>query len=488
MRSITKRYHHILLAVFSISMALGACHQNDQPGTAMPNIIVILADDLGYGDPTCYNPSSKVNTPYIDQLARRGMKFTDAHSNASVCTPTRYGLLTGRYAWRSELKRGVTWSYDSAIIEPDRTTIASMLKTKGYRTACIGKWHLGLNWQWNNNKVDFDRPFSGGPNDLGFDYFYGIAASLDIPPYAYLENDRVTGMVDSVTKGRTAIKFEGEYWRKGPTAREFDHYQVLPRLTGKAVSFISDHERNDTKQPFFLYVPLTAPHLPWLPLKTFKGQSQAGDYGDFVAMVDWAVGQIITTLDQAGIENNTLIFFTSDNGAHWTNEKEMEFDHRANVSWLGMKGDIWEGGHRVPFIVSWPGYVRPGSIRHTPISTTDILATCAYLTGYSLSTHEAEDSRSLLPVLLGETIYLDQPEIVHHSAHGVFSLRQGNWKYIEAQGSGGFLPPDKDTTLNVHKGQLYHLGEDPGETNNLYDSLPEVVQAMSKKLEGIKGA
>lgn len=212
-----------------------SCNKSQQPPDPSPNIVIIFADDMGYGDPTCYNPGSKIRTPHIDDLAKSGMLFTDAHSNSSVCTPSRYGLLTGRYAWRSRLKQGVTWSYDSALIERDRTTVASMLKSKGYKTACIGKWHLGLDWQWNDDKVDFNQPFGGGPNELGFDYFYGITASLDIPPYAYLENDRVVGQLDSISKGRTPIRFEGEYWRKGPTARGFDHYQVLSQLTDKEI-------------------------------------------------------------------------------------------------------------------------------------------------------------------------------------------------------------------------------------------------------------
>lgn len=463
-----------------------SCNKGQQPPDPFPNIVIIFADDMGYGDPTCYNPGSKIRTPHIDDLAKSGMLFTDAHSNSSVCTPSRYGLLTGRYAWRSRLKQGVTWSYDSALIERDRTTVASMLKSKGYKTACIGKWHLGLDWHWNDDRVDFSQPFGGGPNELGFDYFHGITASLDIPPYAWLENDRVVGQVDSISKGRTPIRFEGEYWRKGPTARGFDHYQVLSQLTDKAVDFITDRKRDEPDQPFLLYFPLTAPHLPWIPTEEFRGKSQAGDYGDMVTMVDQTVGKIMNTLQHHGIRENTLVIFTSDNGAHWVREQEHKYDHRANGELLGMKGDIWEGGHRVPFIASWPDQIKPGPTVDLTISITDILATCATISGYQLRPDEGEDSRDLIPVLLRQANDLDKKETVQHSAHGIFAIRQGQWKYIEAQGSGGFLPSDKDTLLNVYEGQLYNLTEDLAEEINLYGQESAKVKELKAKLNQIK--
>lgn len=477
----------LLIVLILISGVNLQCSQPGTPLTSkMPNIVIILADDLGYGDPTCYNARSKINTPNIDALASAGMRFTDAHSNSAVCTPTRYGLLTGRYAWRSSLKRGVTWSYDSAIIEPDRTTIASLLKSKGYSTACIGKWHLGLNWQWDGDSVDFTKPFGGGPNELGFDYFYGITASLDIPPHAYLENNRMDGEITHYSQGASE-SYEGEYWRLGPTAEGFDHYQTLSVFTGKVTDFIANHQKNRSDEPFLLYFPMTAPHLPWIPTDKFKGTSKAGDYGDMVAMVDWSVGEVMNALRSAGIEENTLVIFTSDNGAHWITEKEETFDHKANGDWLGMKGDIWEGGHRVPFIASWPGKIGAATSTNVTVSTTDILATCAAIADYPLGTGEAEDSRNLLSLMLGEAQAPAVKETIQHSAHGIFAIRQGDWKYIEAQGSGGFLPADKDTTLNRYDGQLYHLGKDPAEENNLVDQEKEKVNELKRRLSEIKG-
>ena len=482
---ITGKARFSIIIIIFLGRVLLSCQQRSALPPP-PNIVIILADDLGYGDPKCYNPHSKINTPNIDQLAGAGVRFTDAHSNSAVCTPTRYGLLTGRYAWRSKLKRGVTWSYDSAIIEPGRTTVASLLRAKGYATACIGKWHLGLDWQWNGDAVDFTRPFGGGPNELGFDYFYGITASLDIPPYCYLENNQVDGAITHYSRGDSK-SYEGEYWRLGPTMEGFDHYQTLSVFTKKVTDFIENHEKKRSDEPFLVYFPMTAPHLPWIPTEKFKGTSQAGDYGDMVAMVDWSVGEVIKALRSSGIEENTLVIFTSDNGAHWITEKEEAFDHRANGNWLGMKGDIWEGGHRVPFIASWPGKIQAGSTMDVTISTTDILATCATISGYPLHAREAEDSRNLLPLLLGEAEEPEVKETIQHSAHGVFAIRQGEWKYIEAQGSGGFLPADKDTILNRADGQLYHLIRDPAEENNLIDQEREKVMELKRRLREIKG-
>ncbi|MEL6945039.1 MAG: arylsulfatase, partial [Bacteroidota bacterium] len=313
----------------------------------LPNIIYILADDLGYGDLSCNNENSKIQTPNIDQLAAEGMLFTDAHSGSAVCTPTRYGVLTGRYAWRSRLERGVTWSYDRHLIDPDRQTVADILKEKGYETACIGKWHLGLDWGMNSASglVDFFKPINYSPNEYGFDYFFGIAASLDIPPYLYIENDRITASKIDTIPAQSGKGF----WRESPIGDDFEMEGVLPKFTEKAVAFIDEKSKKD--DPFFLYFPLPAPHTPILPTEKFKGISGTNEYGDFVVMVDDLVRQVIDAVERNDIADNTLVIFTSDNGCSPMADFE-ELDslgHQPSYIYRGHKADIFEGGHRVPF-------------------------------------------------------------------------------------------------------------------------------------------
>ena len=288
------------------AVLLTACQSGKEPRSALPNIIYILADDMGYGDVSALNERSKIQTPNIDALAGQGMAFSDAHSGSAVCTPTRYGILTGRYAWRTRLKEGVTWSYDEPLIPRERTTVASLLKRHGYHSACIGKWHLGLGWEKDSAGVaDLTAPVDGGPNANGFDYFFGITASLDIPPYVYIENDRSTTEVIDTIEAMEGKKF----WRRGPIGDDFRHEEVLPMLTKKAVGYI--RERAVASGPFFLYFPLPAPHTPILPTEPFRGESGTNEYGDFVLMVDDVVGQITAALEENGLEDNTLIIFTS---------------------------------------------------------------------------------------------------------------------------------------------------------------------------------
>lgn len=450
--------------------------------TSHPNIIYVLADDLGTGDVKAFNPESKVPTPNLDQLASDGMMFTDAHTSSAVCTPTRYGIITGRYNWRSRLKSSVLWGEDPALIPNDRLTVASLLKAAGYYTAFIGKWHLG--WDWGKDEdgnIDFNQPVKNNPNDVGFDYAYGHVASLDMPPYVYVENGMVTAKpVDStVNEGRYS------WWRKGPTAPDFHHTDVTPNFFRKGMDYIK--ERTTTKQPFFLYLALPSPHTPILPTEEWQGKSGLNPYADFVMMVDGYMGQLLETIKEAGIEDNTLVIFTSDNGcspaAHV--EELTEKGHYPSYIYRGYKADIYEGGHRVPFIVRWPGVVKGNTQCSDVICTTDLVATCAAIVGYNLKDNEAEDSYSMLSLLKGEDLGHPLREAtVHHSINGSFAIRQGDWKLAMCPGSGGwsYPVPGKDITDDMPDVQLFNLKDDPEETKNLESENPEKVKELKALL------
>jgi arylsulfatase A-like enzyme len=456
-----------------------------------PNIVFILADDLGYGDLSCLNPQSKIQTPRLDRIAAEGMTFTDAHTPSSVCSPTRYGVLTGRYCWRTRLKSGVLLGYDRPLIEPGRLTVASLLKRQGYRTGAVGKWHLGLGWQLKNGKplperdqiaddpgIDYARPIQGGPTALGFDYYFGISASLDMAPYCFIENDRVTKMPTETSEGR---EFP-ENWRKGPRSPGFDHGDVLPELTRRAVAFIE--RESPSPAPFFLYLPLSAPHTPVLPNAEFAGRSRAGNYGDFVVEVDAAVGQVVDALARQGVADRTLLIVTSDNGSTMTIRPDFQkYGHATNYHFRGQKSDAWEGGHRVPFLVRWPGKVKAGTKCNATICLTDLMATCADLVGAALPAEAGEDSVSFLPCLLGEAEGPIRETIVHHSINGTFAIRQGPWKLILCRGSGGWSLPEKKVPADTPPGQLYNLDEDIGEMKNLYRERPEIVGRLEDLLQ-----
>ena len=336
---------------------------------AQPNVVFILADDMGYGDVSALNEKSRIRTPAIDALCREGVTFTDAHSGSSVSTPSRYGILTGRYAFRTTLKSGVTNSYSPPLIAPDRRTIATFLSEQGYSTACIGKWHLGWNWAMRDGEVDFSGPIDGGPVTRGFDYFFGIPASLDMPPYVYIENDRVTALPD-----RTAADGKGLLLqRSGPQGADFEHGECLQRITRKSLEYIA-RQRKD--RPFFLYMPLTAPHTPILPSEEFRGKSGLSPYGDFVMMVDDVVAQVVARLKEQGLYENTVIVFAADNGCfHGAGVRQMEADgHYPSYIYRGYKSDLFDGGHRVPLIVSRGGK-NGGRIEQGLVSLTDFYAT-----------------------------------------------------------------------------------------------------------------
>jgi arylsulfatase A len=448
---------------------------------ARPNIVYVLADDLGWGDLQCYNRNSAIPTPNADRLASEGMRFDDMHSTSAVCTPSRYGILTGRYCWRGTLKNGVLNGDSPNLIEPGRTTVPSMLKSAGYYTAGFGKWHLGLG---NDPHTDYTKPLHPGPLDHGFDHYFGIPASLDMAPYLYFENDRAVEQPTSSTPGSKEPR--GVFWRAGACAPHFRHAEVLPTVTAKAIEFI--HQRAAQRStPFFLYLPLTGPHTPWLPLREYQGKSKAGTYGDFVAEVDDMLGRVLRALDEAGLAQNTLIIFTSDNGADWKLEDLARFVHRANGDWRGEKADIWEGGHRIPFIARWPGTIRPNSASNELGSLADLMATVAAITGIPLPMHSAEDSFNLLPALLAKNTSPIRDSVILHSIDGMFSIRQGNWKLEEGLGSGGFSPPRKvEPAPGGPTGQLYDLSADPGELHNLYQARPEIVDRLATLLDRYK--
>jgi arylsulfatase A len=473
----------IFILIAAITGLTIGCSRNSVE--SLPHIIVILADDLGYGDVSAMNPEAAWQTSSIDQIASEGIRFTDAHTGSAVCSPTRYGVLTGRYSWRTRLKEGVLWSWDKPLIQPDETTLGTLLQQNGYTTACIGKWHLGLGWQYLTeapDSVDFSKPLADGPNTVGFDYFFGITASLDIPPYVYVENNRPT----TVPVKYTMDTSEYGWWRSGLTGEDFVHEEVLPFLTRKALTFIDNHLLNKPDDPLFLYLALPAPHTPILPTEEFRGKSGTNPYGDFVLQVDHTVGQILQSLEAHGIADETLVIFTSDNGCSpYANFPELaRFGHNPSYHFRGYKADIYEGGHRVPFVARWPGHIKPGEENHQVICLTDLLATFADLTETTLKPSEGVDSYSLLPALLGVSKRPVREATVHHSINGSFAIRKGPWKLILCPGSGGWSDP-KPNSPGVEllpPYQLYNLENNIGETSNLLEQYPEVVKELTALL------
>jgi len=480
--------------LFVIAVVAANCLLHDSATAAEhPNIVYILADDLGYGDVHAFNPDGKIKTPHMDRLAAAGMRFTDAHSGSAVCTPTRYGVLTGRYSWRTRLQSGVCWGYSVPLIEKGRMTVASMLKTKGYNTACLGKWHLGLKWAlhdpnkvpsdaakepWDN--IDFSKPISSGPNQVGFDYFYGISASLDMHPHVYIEDDRVTSVPTKIIPASAGKKF----WRKGPVADGFKHIEVLDHLTDKAVSFISKQSKNN---PFFLYFPLPAPHKPIIPSEKYQDKSGLNEWGDFVMQVDSTVGSVMKAITDKGFAKNTLFIVTSDNGATPGADFGTLIDkgHNPSAKLRGHKADIFEGGHRVAFIARWPEAIAAGTTCRKTICHTDLLATAAEIVGAKLPQSAGEDSVSLLPLMKQVDGNVGREATVHHSVNGSFAIRRDNWKLILCPGSGGWSNPrpPQARKQNLPEQQLFDLNNDLRETQNVSAKHPETASKLLKLLQ-----
>ena len=486
-------------------LALSALHHAHAADTSAskPNLLYILADDLGYGDVGCYNSDSKIPTPNLDQLASEGMRFTDAHAPDAVCTPTRYGLLTGRYCFRSRLKSGVLGPWGAPLIEEGRLTVPALLRQHGYATACIGKWHLG--WQWPTKdgqppssqnglgNVDFTKPVAGGPTACGFDAYFGVDLP-NYPPYCFIENDRTLG-VPSVAAPMT----RGAFNRPGPMISGWNLTNIMPEITARAVRYIEDAAKSS--RPFFLYFPLTAPHYPIVPAAEFKGRSQAGDYGDFVAQVDATVDAVLGALRRTGLAANTLVIFTSDNGPECVEidpgayQRIRDFGHRSMDGLRGVKRDTWEGGHRVPFLARWPGHIPAGAVSQETICHVDFLATCASLLGAKLPPKAGEDSYNILPVLLGQKRGGPVREAtVLHGGDGKFAIRQGDWVLIDAptgdgngqSGEPAWFKQERGYTSNPFPGELYNLQDDLPQRRNRYGEKPLIIERLKALLEKYK--
>ena len=471
----------IVMAVLSSNLEPS---KPNRPDDAKPNIVIIFADDLGIGDVNCMNPSSRIPTPHIDRVAAEGMRFSDAHSPAAVCTPSRYALLTGRYPWRSNLKKWVLGGSSPALLEPDRATMASLLADEGYRTACVGKWHLGLG---HADPVDWDKPLRPGPLQAGFHEFYGIPASLDMPPYVFIEDDHLEAPLSrQMNKSSHRRQNGGGFWRAGKASTDFRFEEVLPRIATRSCDIISQHARSQQEQPLFLYVPLTAPHTPWVPTDEFTGRTLAGYYGDFVAQVDDTVGQVIKALEETGELDDTLLIVTSDNGCHWPESDIDKWGHDGNAGWRGQKADIWEGGHRIPLLIRWQGVIDPDSTCDTTICLTDLFATCVKAGGGQWGNDAGEDSADLTPLLKQEPWTDPREGIIHQSGDGMLAIRCGKWKLIEAEGSGGFTQPKR--VRNSSSGQLYDLKADPEESVNLWLEHPEQVARLQSMLDRLRDA
>ena len=443
-----------------------------------PNILFILTDDMGYGDPACFNPKSRIPTPNIDRLASEGRRFTDAHTAASWCTPSRYGLMTGQSPHRT------TWDTDKrSIIAPTRLTMGKMLQQAGYHTGMVGKWHLGFD---SGNQFDCGGQFNGGPRDRGFDYFFGIHASLDIPPYFYIENRNCVAAPEAdVAAGATPgwSPIQGAFWRAGKIATGFAHADVQPTLIRKSIGFLEGHKATRPQDPFFLYLAMTGPHTPWVPPHPAGSGNRAGLYGDMVSYVDEGVGRMLSALDSLGYGDNTLVVFSSDNGPVWYPENTLKYGHAAAGHLRGMKLDGWEGGSRVPLIARWPGKISRGSESRRLISLTDMLATFAAIVKFRLPDDAGEDSYDMLSALTDLPPSGAVRDAIVASG-GYMTIRKDRWKLIFGLGSGGFSDPKNEPIVaGGPRGQLYDLAADSLERNNLWSENPGTVSSLTALLE-----
>jgi arylsulfatase A-like enzyme len=469
----------LLALILNTSCIVGAAERKDAD---KPNIVYILCDDLGYGDVHCLNPDrGKIATPNIDKLATQGMTFTEAHGSSAVCTPSRYGILTGRYNWRSTLQRGVLGPYGPPLIARDRLTVPALLKQHGYDTAAIGKWHLGWEWPGKGKQHDFTQPIAQGPITRGFDYYFGTDVP-NYPPYCFIENDHTVGLPTAQLPAR--LLGHNLASKAGPALPGWKLEEILPTITDKSCAYITDHAR--TGKPFFLYFALTSPHTPLAPTKEWEGKSGLGRYADFVMETDAMVGRVLDAIDKSGAAGNTLVFLASDNGcAPYIGVKELEAKgHFPSAYFRGYKSDAWDGGHHIPFIARWPEVTKAGSQCAQLVCQNDLMATCAQIIGAKLPDNAGEDSVSLLPLLQG-TDQPVRPDLVHHSIEGKFAIREGKWKLLLCPGSGGWGAPNDAAAKKQHLPpvQLYDMAADIGEKNNLQAQHPEIVQRLTKLLE-----
>lgn len=484
--------------VFSL---LSSCSNTKETS---PNIVIIYADDMGFGDLNCQNPSSKIPTPYLDQLASEGMRFTDAHSSSGICSPSRFALLTGMYHWRRQ--HGIVGAFGKPFFNDGDITLPAVLKTKGYKTACIGKWHLGWDWEFNNEPsevveqwgrqrkfynsedIDWDKKIAGGPLDRGFDYYFGDG-TINFPPYAWVENDKVTEapteIMDINDVGFETKEGSWEF-RPGPKVKDWNPSEVLPMLTKKTVDYIKNQKKED---PFFLYFALPSPHAPIIPNDEFDGKSEAGGYGDFMVQSDWVAGQVLEALKEEGLDENTIVIFSSDNGPEayaWSRAEK--YDHFSMGDFRGLKRDVWEGGHHVPLIVKWPGHITPGTVSDELISQIDLMATLATLTNIELPDNAAPDSYDLSPVLKGQD--LKEPirkNLVHNTNKEIWGMRASNWLYINNQTGGLREMPESFKKIRGYEdfdteALLFNMKDDPEQRINLYKSQPTVAAELKNLL------
>jgi len=457
------------------------------------NFVIIYADDMGYGDLAIQNPKSKIATPNLDKLAKEGMRFTDGHSSSSICSPSRYALLTGRYHWR----KSSTLSNDmfESRFAPDRLTLPEMMKKKGYKTACIGKWHLGFGWlenvKENYNKkidkkavlaeaIDWSKKAPDGPTAHGFDYYFGDGTP-NFPPYAWVENDKMLAEPTIQISEHP----DGDRFKPGPSVENWEFEKVMPTLTAKAVEWIG--KQKGQNKPFFMYIPWTSPHTPVLPIDKFKGSSKAGEYGDYVTQSDWHAGEVLKALEKNGFSENTVVIFTADNGAAGQMQTRfVETGHNSSGELKGMKISIYEGGHRVPFIIKWPGVTSAGSVSHALISQIDIMATIAKAIGYDIEEGQAEDSLNLMPVISGKQNHLRKSLVINNKLWG---MRYGDWVYLE-DADKNRMKADylkaRGYTKETAKYVLYNIKKDVAQRHNVIDQHPEIRKKLQAMLAQAK--
>jgi len=516
---ITKKGIISFLGLTTLCSLTGFQSQKEKTERKNPHIVIILADDMGYGDVSFNNPYSRTKTPNIDQLAENGLCFTNAHAAGAVSVPSRYGLITGRYFFREE-KRDDYWGYLSPLIDQGRETIGTLMQKAGYATACVGKWHLGLEWDRKDEtkpliidrrtlgytNTNFSVPVKNSPNDLGFDYSFILPASLDMPPYVFVRNGAVIDPDIILTADAYAHSKEdtqhgwdrkhvnekdiywdrGVWWRNGEMSRSFKVEKCLEMIVEEGLSFIRNHVASDKDKPFMLYLPLTGPHTPWMPNDNFKDTSGMGTYGDFISQIDNVVYQVNELIEQLGVDENTMIIFASDNGAPWEEEDIQRYGHWSNRPWRGQKGDAWEGGHRIPMFIKWPSKIKKAQTYTHTLGLIDLMATLADLTNQTIDSGSGEDSFSFWDVLEGDIFHPVRDHIINISSSGKLAITEGDWKYIDAIGSAGFSAPSRvNPVVNGPTGQLYNLKEDPTESTNrflLEKEKADELAALMKKL------
>ena len=499
----TKHLNSVINVIFALSIVVFvSCAP---PTNEFPNIVIIYADDMGYGDLNCQNPSSKIPTPNLDQLAAEGMRFTDAHSSSGICSPSRFALLTGIYHWRRQ--HDIVSSFGKPFFKDSDVTLPQVLRNTGYSTACIGKWHLGWNWNFKNEPtgsvmqwgkmrsyyqvqdIDWSKPVTGGPLDRGFDYYFGDG-TINFPPYAWVENDQLLELPTAIMD-IDDIPFETKEgaweFRPGPMVEDWDPYKVLPTLTEKTIDWIY---KQDSDKPFFLYFALPSPHAPIIPNKEFIGKSQAGGYGDYMFQTDWVVGQVLEALKEKGLDKNTIVIFSADNGPeHYAFQRAEKYQHFSMGQFRGLKRDVWEGGHHVPFIVKWPGNIEAGAVSEETISQIDIMATLAEIVNLKLPEQVAKDSKSLFKLLTGKSYDIPIRKVtIHNTYDRIWGIRQGKWLYINQQTGGHTKMPDTYKTLRGYQdfeteGLLFNMENDPEQRINLFRQYPDKVEELNQLLQ-----